>query len=61
MAEILKDCVRNDTHFECHKGSIAGENIVCRGFFDNYSTNLIRIMGRLNGLQFVNPDSLQSL
>lgn len=56
--EILKDCIKNDTHFECHKGTIVGENIVCSGFFQKYSTNLIRIMGRLGAIEFINPNDV---
>lgn len=61
MSDILQSCVLKDSHFNCHKGTIVDETIVCKGFYDNYSSNLIRIMGRLNGLQFVNPETLQSL
>lgn len=60
MKEILTDCIRNDSHFVCHKGTIENENIVCRGFYDNYSTNLIRIMGRLNGITFINPETISN-
>lgn len=53
MKEIVKGCVRDDTHFECHKGTIEGKRIVCAGFYQRFSTNLIRISGRLGMLKIV--------
>ena len=51
--EILKTCSENDSHFICHKASIVGEAICCRGFYNAKSSNLIRISGRLNMIEFV--------
>lgn len=53
-AELLRECERRDSHFVCHKSQLAkvGE-IVCRGFYDTSSTNLIRIAGRLGAIEFV--------
>jgi len=53
MKQLIKSCNRSDSHFQCHKGTIEGKDIVCRGFYDNFSTNLIRAMGRLNAIKFV--------
>jgi hypothetical protein len=47
--QILSDCKREDTHFVCHKH----DDVVCRSFYNQSSTNLIRIMERLNGIQFI--------
>lgn len=55
MKEILNDCRRQDAHFTCHKASIEGKDVCCRGFYDTQTSNLIRIMQRLNGIQFVDP------
>lgn len=33
-AEIIRDCKRDNTHFFCHKGTIAGKRIHCRGVHD---------------------------
>lgn len=33
-AQIVRDCRRDGTHFTCHKGSIAGLNLHCRGVHD---------------------------
>lgn len=58
---ILKDCQRADIHFECHKGTIAGEEICCRGFFETRSTNLIRIAERLNRIIWIDPDTIEQV
>lgn len=58
MAEIIKGCRKDDSHFECHKGSIVGVPVVCKGFFDNETSQMIRIAGRLNAIEFVNPETL---
>lgn len=33
-AEIIETCVKTDTHFICHKASLAGRDVCCRGFYD---------------------------
>lgn len=54
MAQILKTCRQQDTHFICHKGSIHGKpELCCRGFFDTQTSQLIRIAGRLGMIKFV--------
>lgn len=53
MAQILKGCRQQDTHFHCHKGSIAGKDVCCRGFYDTQTSQMIRIAGRLNMIKFV--------
>ncbi len=55
---LLKDCVRNDTHFICHKASMKRENVVCRGFFDNHSTGMIRISERLRMIEYVDVEAM---
>lgn len=35
-AEIIRDCRARNIHFTCHKGSLLGENIHCRGVHDRY-------------------------
>ncbi|QNJ59133.1 hypothetical protein [Vibrio phage vB_ValS_PJ32] len=50
---LIRDCVKNDTHFTCHKATIKKEDVVCRGFYENHSTNMIRISGRLGMIEFV--------
>ncbi len=55
VREVLADCKRNDSYFICHKASIAGGDVCCRTFYDTRTSNLIRIMQRLNGIKFVDP------
>jgi hypothetical protein len=57
MAEVLRDCQRKDTHFVCHKASIEGENVACRGWYDRFSSNLSRIAGRLGVIEFVDVEA----
>ena len=61
--EIIKDCLKNDTHFICHKASMNGEDIVCRSFYDNFDSKLIRFAKWLGVIKFVehnNNDKLMS-
>ena len=56
-AQILAECKRKDSHFICHKATISGQNVCCRGFYETQTSNLIRVMGRIGGIEFVNlPD-----
>lgn len=55
MKEIVSGCLRRDTHFECHKGTIKGEQVVCAGWYNQYSSQMIRIAGRLNAIEFIEP------
>jgi hypothetical protein len=56
--DILRDCVKEDAHFICHKFTLAegpGSQVCCRGFYDANpaATNLMRIAGRLGAVEFV--------
>lgn len=49
---IIKDCVKRDTFFVCHKGTLIGmSDLCCRGFWDGFKDrfNLGRIIQRLGG------------
>lgn len=50
---ILNGCRKSDTHFICHKATIEGKDICCKGFYDNQTSNLIRISQRMNMVKFV--------
>ena len=58
--EIVEHCLRNDTHFSCHKGTLVEEDVVCHGFMENFPGvgQLLRIMGRCDGLEEVNHNKL---
>ena len=51
--DILNDCRKSDTHFICHKATIEGKDICCKAFYDNQTSNLIRISQRMNMVKFV--------
>lgn len=52
-AEIIRGCIRKDTHFMCHKATIDKKEVVCAGFYARHTSQLIRIAGRLNMLKFI--------
>jgi len=51
--DILNDCRKDDNHFICHKATIEGKEICCRGFYDTQTSQMIRIAQRLNVVEFV--------
>lgn len=51
--QILNDCRITDSHFQCHKATIEGKDVCCKGFYEKQSSNLIRIAQRLNAVRFV--------
>ena len=61
--QIIQDCVKNGTHFICHKASMEGKDICCKLFYDNFSKScqLIRIAQRLNCVEFVEQEDLEKL
>lgn len=58
-SEIMREVILKDTHFVCHKSKLRtdGEDVVCRGSYDRHAGNLIRIMERLGGIKFVDPET----
>jgi len=60
-SQIIREITRKDCHFICHKASIAGQNVACRGDFDQRGCGQLgRIMGRLNAIEFVPEASLKT-
>ena len=55
--QLIAECRRLDTHFNCHKAPEGAER-VCRGFFDELPGvgQLLRIMLRLKGVLTVDPE-----
>lgn len=51
--DILDGCKKKDNHFICHKATIKGEDVCCKGFYDTQTSNMIRISQRLNMVKFV--------
>lgn len=59
-AQIMKDTARKDTPFLCHKGTIAGTEVVCRGNIEaSGGGQLTRIAERLNYIQEIDPETMQ--
>jgi len=58
-SQILRDCRKRDVAFECHKGSIAGRAIACRGHYDTGVGQMGRIAERLGMVSFIDPDTLE--
>lgn len=59
--ELLSECERDQTHFNCHKGTIAGQNVVCNGFFRNKTTPFLDIMKATGKIEFIEPSDIQKL
>ena len=58
--EIIKGCIKKQTYFICHKASIAGDDVICKTFFDTlgYYSQMIRIAERLNMIEYIEqPDT----
>jgi hypothetical protein len=53
MAQIVRDCRKQDRHFQCHKASIAGRDVCCKGFYDTQTSQLMRIAQRVNAVKLV--------
>lgn len=52
---IINQCKKEQRHFICHKATINGEDIMCKGFYDQYGefSQLVSIAERLNAIEFV--------
>jgi len=58
-SEIIRDCMRNDVHFQCHKGSAAGLNVYCRGVHEVRPSQAYRFaLACRIPIREVDPDSL---
>lgn len=51
IAKKLQEAARSNRHFVCHEATARGEDVMCRGWWDNetlrVSSNLGRVMERL--------------
>lgn len=58
-AQLLRDLNRDDSHFICHKASIADQEVACRGDWDQRGCGQMgRIAERLQCVIFVREDEL---
>lgn len=51
--EIITGCLQEDSHFVCHKATIENKEVVCRGFYEKHTSQMIRISQRLGAVKFV--------
>lgn len=53
--EIIAGCVKEGTHFVCHKASIQGEDVCCTAFYNQYKPQVatMQILERLGMVQRV--------
>lgn len=59
-AQLLKDCKREDNHFICHKGSVAGLLVHCRGVHDLAPSKAYRFALAYGiPIREVDPDTLE--
>lgn len=58
-AQIIKECALKDCSFLCHKGTIAGREIACRGHFDTGVGQMSRIAERFRMIVEIDPDTLE--
>lgn len=54
-AQIVRDCRRTGSHFQCHKGAIAGLNVHCRGVHDLHDSTVHQLARRF-GIPVVEVD-----
>jgi len=60
---IVKQCKENQMHFVCHKATIEGTEIVCKGFYDKFGKeiNWLRIAKEIGMLEFVPQPAAEKL
>ena len=51
--QVLHHCAQDDAYFVCHEGTIKGEDICCKAFFEQHTSQMIRIAQRLNMVEYV--------
>ena len=53
VADILAQCAESGRAFECHKATIVGEHLVCRGFYDETPSLVCNLGKELGLVEFV--------
>lgn len=61
--DIIRGCVKKQTHFICHKASMDGKEILCKTFFDKlgHYSQMVRIAERLNMIECVEQPKADKL
>lgn len=59
-AGLIRECQENQTHFICHKGSITGKIVHCRGVHDLCPSQAFQFAQRMGiPIREVDPDDLE--
>ena len=51
--QIIRDTVMNNSYFICHKASMQIDDVCCRGWYDRFKTQPIRMAKALKIVKFV--------
>lgn len=56
--ELLDSIMHEESHFVCHKATINGEDVCCRGWFEEHGrdVNKIRIFERIGCIEYVDVE-----
>lgn len=56
--QIEADCIKDNTHFVCHKSSMKEQDVCCSMFFNKHKNNVakLQIFNRLGMVQKVQQD-----
>lgn len=54
---VLRECEKKGTYFICHKATIAGRAVICRGFFETQRNMACQVADRLGLVEFTAPDA----
>jgi hypothetical protein len=56
--EVVRECRRSGRHFICHKSSVVGKHVCCRGFYDAQLVPIVQVAKRLEVVMFVAEQDL---
>lgn len=53
--QVISEALETDGFFECHKGTLQGKRVVCRGFWNRYRKDVLslRLALAFNMYEFV--------
>lgn len=58
-AQLIRECRREDRHFQCHKGSLAGVNLHCRGVHEIAPSRAFRFAQAMGiAIREIDPEGL---
>jgi len=57
LKSFIEETLRNESFVVCHS-TYDAQPAICRGFYESFSTNHLRIMERLGGFEEIEPPTL---